>query len=50
MSAAGKLPAEMMAKLPPVEAYAKAMFPTLDEQGAAKKATADNRAKERGAN
>ena len=33
---AKKLPADVMAKLPPAEAYAKAVFPTLDEQGAAK--------------
>ena len=33
---AKKLPADLMAKLPPAEAYAKAVFPTLDEQGAAK--------------
>jgi putative spermidine/putrescine transport system substrate-binding protein len=50
MAAAGKLPAELMAKLPPAEAYAKAVFPTLDEQGAAKQATAENWAKEMGAN
>jgi putative spermidine/putrescine transport system substrate-binding protein len=29
---AKKIPAEVMAKLPPAEAYAKAVFPTLDEQ------------------
>jgi putative spermidine/putrescine transport system substrate-binding protein len=50
MSKAGKLPADLMAKLPPAENYAKAVFPTLEEQGAAKKATADNWAKEMGAN
>jgi putative spermidine/putrescine transport system substrate-binding protein len=32
------IPAEMMAKLPPAEAYAKAVFPTLDEQSAHKEA------------
>jgi len=31
-----KIPADLLAKLPPAEAYAKAVFPTLDEQGAAK--------------
>jgi putative spermidine/putrescine transport system substrate-binding protein len=31
-----KLPADLMAKLPPAESYAKAVFPTLDEQKAAK--------------
>ena len=50
LSKAGKLPADLMAKLPPAENYAKAVFPTLEEQGAAKKATADNWAKEMGAN
>jgi putative spermidine/putrescine transport system substrate-binding protein len=35
---AGKklIPDAMMAKLPPAEGYAKAVFPSLDEQGAAK--------------
>ena len=28
----GKVPAEMLAKLPPAESYDKAVFPTLDEQ------------------
>jgi putative spermidine/putrescine transport system substrate-binding protein len=32
----GKVPAELLAKLPPAEAYAKAVFPTLDEQSASK--------------
>ncbi len=50
MQAAGKIPTDILAKLPPAEAYAKAVFPSLDEQGAAKKATADNWAKEMGAN
>ncbi len=50
MSAAGKIPADILANLPPAEAYAKAVFPTLDEQGAAKTATADNWAKEMGVN
>ena len=49
LSAAGKLPADLMAKLPPAENYAKAVFPTLDQQANAKKATADNWAKEMGA-
>ncbi|UCI09120.1 ABC transporter substrate-binding protein [Mesorhizobium sp. B1-1-8] len=34
----GKVPAELLAKLPPAEAYAKAVFPTLDEQNASKAA------------
>lgn len=33
-----KLPADLMAKLPAAEAYAKALFPTLDQQSAAKEA------------
>jgi putative spermidine/putrescine transport system substrate-binding protein len=33
MSAAGKIPAELLAKLPPAEAYAKAVFPTVEQQG-----------------
>jgi putative spermidine/putrescine transport system substrate-binding protein len=32
----GKIPADVMAKLPPAEGYAKAVFPTLDEQKASK--------------
>jgi len=50
MQAKGVVPAEVLAKLPPAEAYAKAVFPGLDAQGAAKQATADNWAKEMGAN
>ena len=34
----GKIPAGPAGKLPPAEAYAKAVFPTLDEQDAAKEA------------
>ena len=33
-----KVPADLLAKLPPAEAYAKAVFPTLDEQAAGKAA------------
>jgi putative spermidine/putrescine transport system substrate-binding protein len=33
-----KIPADMMSKMPPADAYAKAVFPTLDEQKAAKEA------------
>ena len=36
MSKAGKIPAELLAKLPPAEAYAAAIFPTLDQQSANK--------------
>lgn len=32
----GKVPADVLAKLPPAEGYAKAKFPTLEEQKAAK--------------
>src|SRR5438093_10382920 len=31
-----KIPADVAAKLPPADAYAKAVFPTLDQQAAAK--------------
>ena len=37
MSKAGKIPKELLDKLPPAENYAKAIFPTLDEQAAYKK-------------
>lgn len=36
MSAAGKVPKELLDKLPPAEAYAKAIFPTVEEQEANK--------------
>jgi putative spermidine/putrescine transport system substrate-binding protein len=48
MVARGVIPAEMMAKLPAPEAYAKAIFPTLDEQSAAKAVVAETWAKEMG--
>ena len=38
----GKLPADVMAKMPPAESYAAAVFPTLDEQGKAKEAITKN--------
>lgn len=38
----GKISADVMAKLPPAENYAKAVFPTLDEQAAAKEFVAKN--------
>jgi len=50
MSAAGKIPAELMAALPPAEAYAKAYFPTLDEQAANKAAVTEGWDKVVGAN
>lgn len=34
----GKVPADLLAKLPPAESYAKAVFPTLDQQDRAKQA------------
>ncbi len=36
MAKANKLPADLMAKLPPAENYANAVFPTLDQQAAYK--------------
>ncbi len=33
-----KVPADLLAKLPPADAYAKAVFPTLDQQNRAKEA------------
>ncbi len=36
------IPADMMAKLPPAEGYAKALFPTLEQQSAAKKLIGEN--------
>jgi putative spermidine/putrescine transport system substrate-binding protein len=38
----GKIPADVLAKLPPAEAYASAVFPTLDEQGKSKEAITKN--------
>ena len=38
----GKLPADMMAKMPPAESYDAAVFPTLDEQGKAKETISKN--------
>jgi putative spermidine/putrescine transport system substrate-binding protein len=32
----GKIPKDVMAKLPPAKAYKAALFPSLDQQGAAK--------------
>ena len=32
----GKIPQELLDALPPAEGYAKAVFPSLDEQAAAK--------------
>jgi putative spermidine/putrescine transport system substrate-binding protein len=41
MAAAGKLPKELLDKLPPAAAYEKAVFPTLAEQSEHKKLVAD---------
>jgi putative spermidine/putrescine transport system substrate-binding protein len=38
----GKIPQELLDKLPPASNYEKAVFPTLDEQGAAKKELSTN--------
>lgn len=45
----GVIPKELMDKMPAPEAYAKAVFPTLDEQAAAKAVVAETWAKEMGA-
>ncbi|MER9892350.1 ABC transporter substrate-binding protein [Mesorhizobium sp. M0119] len=42
LAKSGKLPADVMAKMPPAESYAAAVFPTLDEQGKAKEAITKN--------
>jgi putative spermidine/putrescine transport system substrate-binding protein len=36
------IPADLAAKLPPASSYAKAMFPSIEDQEATKKATAEN--------
>ena len=38
----GKIPADVLAKLPPAASYDAAVFPTLDEQGKAKEAITKN--------
>jgi putative spermidine/putrescine transport system substrate-binding protein len=38
----GKIPQDLLDKLPPAEGYAKAVFPTLDEQAAYKEAITKN--------
>lgn len=42
MSKAGTIPADMLAKLPPAANYAKAVFPTLDQQTAYKTTITEN--------
>ena len=48
MAARGVIPADLLAKLPAPEAYAKAIFPSLDEQSAAKAVVAEIWATEMG--
>ena len=50
MVAAGKIPKELMDKLPPAEAYDKAVFPTVEQQAANKKAVTEGWDKVVGAN
>lgn len=50
MSEAGKVPDELLKALPPAESYAKAYFPTLDEQAANKEAVTGGWDKVVGAN
>jgi putative spermidine/putrescine transport system substrate-binding protein len=50
MAAAGKIPKELLDKLPPADAYAKAVFPTVDQQAANKKAVTEGWDKVVGAN
>ncbi len=42
MSKAGKIPQDMLDKLPPAASYEAAVFPTLDEQNAGKKEITEN--------
>ena len=42
LAARGAIPADVAAKMPPAAAYAKAIFPTLDQQAANKKFIAEN--------
>lgn len=48
--AAGKIPKELMDKLPPADAYNKAIFPTVEQQAANKKAVTEGWDKVVGAN
>jgi putative spermidine/putrescine transport system substrate-binding protein len=50
MVAANKVPKELLDKLPPAEAYAKAVFPTVDQQAANKAEITGNWDKVVGAN
>lgn len=49
MQKEGKIPADLLKKLPPAEDFAKAVFPTLDQQAAAKEVIAKQWDKEVGA-
>jgi putative spermidine/putrescine transport system substrate-binding protein len=42
LAKSGKIPADVLAKLPPAASYDAAVFPTLDEQGKAKEAITKN--------
>ena len=48
MAERSAVPQDLLDKLPPAENYAKAIFPSLDDQAAAKKAVAVNWATEMG--
>ncbi len=48
MAERGVIPQDLLDKLPPAENYAKAIFPSLDDQAAAKEAVAANWAAEMG--
>jgi len=50
MVAAGKVPKELLDKLPPADAYNKAIFPTVEQQAANKKAVTEGWDKVVGAN
>lgn len=50
LAKANKIPADLMKKLPPPEGYAKAVFPTLDQQADYKKAITEQWDKVVGAN
>jgi len=50
MVAAGKISPGLLAKLPPAEAYNKAIFPTVEQQAANKKAVTEGWDKVVGAN
>lgn len=49
LAANGKIPQDLLDKMPPAENYAKAIFPSLDEQSAAKEVVAESWGREMGA-